>query len=39
MLGRARSAKWGDAFVFKIIDQVGIVPADEESPMLKIASQ
>jgi len=28
----------GDAFVFKILDQVRIVPADEESPTLKIAS-
>jgi hypothetical protein len=33
-----RGEPGGDAFVFKIIDQVSIVPVDEEGSILKIAS-
>ena len=35
--GRCEVSRVGDAFVFKILDQVSIVPA-EESSILKIAS-
>jgi hypothetical protein len=36
--GRCEVSRVGDAFVFKILDQVSIVPDEEEVSTLKIAS-